>query len=104
MKNERHNHTPRSIFKEENECLLSAQCYEPNMQEYYEWQNEENNKQHNIEKVHVRANAKTRNNDDDFKHIIKHALSCTLERNDEDVSSVSELRFGTMRMCRVQVN
>lgn len=29
-------------------CLFSAQCFEPNMQGYYEWQNEQSNKQHKI--------------------------------------------------------
>lgn len=38
----------------------------------------------------VNATAKTLGNDDEFSHSIKYALPCTLERNDEDLSSVSE--------------
>ena len=42
----------------------------------------------------VSARAKTLNNDDEFDHLIKHALACTLENDFEDVSNGSELRFG----------
>ena len=31
-----------------------------------------------------------------FNHIIKHALSCTLEEDGEVATSVSGLRFGTI--------
>ena len=34
----------------------------------------------------VNASVKTLNNDNGFKHIIKHALSCTLEKEDINVS------------------
>ena len=44
----------------------------------------------------VKASANIHNNNANFEHLIEHDLSCTLERNDEDVSYVSELRFGTM--------
>ena len=52
----------------------------------------------NISKIFrfVIISAKTLNNDDEFSHLIEHALACTVERNNEDVSSVSELRFGTI--------
>ena len=32
----------------------------------------------------------------DFEYLIEHALACTLERNDEDVPSISELKCGTV--------
>ena len=41
----------------------------------------------------VNTSAKTLDNDDEFDHLIEHTLACTLERNDEDASYVSELRF-----------
>ena len=41
----------------------------------------------------VSASAKTLNNDDDFNHIIEHALSYTLQKDSEDVSSYDGLRF-----------
>ena len=44
----------------------------------------------------VDASAKTYNNDIDFKYIIEHVLSCTLEKVDEDVSYCDGLRFGTI--------
>ena len=44
----------------------------------------------------VNTSVKTLNNNDEFSHLIEHALACTLEWNDEDVSSVSQLRFGTI--------
>ena len=52
----------------------------------------------NISKIFrfVIISAKTLNNDDEFSHLIEHALTCTLERNDEDVSYVNELRFETI--------
>ena len=33
-------------------------------------------------------------NDINFEHLIEHALSCTLERVDKDVSYVNDLKFG----------
>ena len=39
---------------------------------------------------------KNLNNDDKFSHLIEHALACTFERNVEDLSYVSEIRFGTI--------
>ena len=44
----------------------------------------------------VKTSTNTRDNDFNFKHIIEHALSCTLEEYDEDVSSCIDLRFGTI--------
>ena len=41
----------------------------------------------------VKASTNNLNNDVNFEHLIEHALACTLERNDEDMSSVRELRF-----------
>ena len=35
-------------------------------------------------------------NDVNFEHLIEHALSCTLERVDKDVSNMGGLRFGTV--------
>ena len=35
-------------------------------------------------------------NDVNFEHLIEHALSCTLERVDKDVSYVTGLKFGTI--------
>lgn len=32
----------------------------------------------------------------DFEHLIEHAMSCTLEKSDEDVSSCDVLSFETM--------
>ena len=39
----------------------------------------------------VKASANNLNNDVNFEHLIKHALSCTLEKVDKDVG---DLRFG----------
>ena len=47
-----------------------------------------------IQIKHVNASAKTHNKDVDIKHIIKHALSCTLEKDGEDLSSCDCSRFG----------
>ena len=46
--------------------------------------------------VTVKTNANNFNDDVNFKHIIKHALSCTLKRVDKDVSYVNSLKFGTI--------
>ena len=43
----------------------------------------------------VKASANNLNNDVNFEHLIKHALSCTLERVDKDVSYMGSLRFRT---------
>ena len=42
----------------------------------------------------VSACAKALNNDAEFDHIIEHALSCMLEKENGDVLSYGELRFG----------
>ena len=47
----------------------------------------------------VNASAETLNNNDQFRHLIEHALACTLERKDEDVLYVSELRFEQSMRC-----
>ena len=52
----------------------------------------------------VKARANIHNNDINFEHLIEHALSCTLENYNEDVSSVSELRFGTLHEVRELLN
>ena len=44
----------------------------------------------------VKASANIHNNDVNFEHLIEHAFSCTLERNDKNVSYVNGLRFGTI--------
>ena len=44
----------------------------------------------------VKASANNLNNDVNFKHLIEHALSCTLEGVDKDVSNMDGLRFGTV--------
>ena len=44
--------------------------------------------------LYVKASVNNLNDDVNFKHIIEHALSCTLERVDKDVSNMSGLRFG----------
>ena len=44
----------------------------------------------------VKASANNLNNDVNFEHLVKHALSCTLERIDKDVSDMGGLRFGTI--------
>ena len=44
----------------------------------------------------VNASTNIRDNDVNFKHIIEHALSCTLEEDGEDESSCVGLRFGTI--------
>ena len=41
----------------------------------------------------VNANANSLKNDVNFKHIVEHVLSCTLEKDDKDVSSCVGLRF-----------
>ena len=41
----------------------------------------------------ISASAKTLNNNDEFNHLIKHALACTLEKVFEDVSNYNELVF-----------
>ena len=46
--------------------------------------------------VSVKTSTNNFNDDVNFKHIIEHALSCTLERVDKDVSDMSGLRFGTV--------
>ena len=46
--------------------------------------------------AYISASAKTLNNDVDFNDLIEHALTCTLEKYIEDVSSVSKLMFGTI--------
>ena len=45
---------------------------------------------------HIKASANNLNNDINFKHLIEHALSCTLERVDKDVLYMGGLRFGTI--------
>ena len=47
----------------------------------------------------VSASNNIRNNDVNFEHLIEHALSYTLERKDEDVSSVNELRLERSMRC-----
>lgn len=42
------------------------------------------------------ASAKTHKNDDEFDHLIEYALTCTLEKDFEDVSRGSELWFKTI--------
>ena len=42
----------------------------------------------------INASTNIHDNDINFNHIIEHALSCTLEESDEDVSTESGLRFG----------
>ena len=44
----------------------------------------------------VKASVNNLNDDVDFKHIIEHALSCTLKRVDKDVSYVNGWKFGTI--------
>ena len=44
----------------------------------------------------VKASVNNLNDDVNFKHIIEHALSCTLDRVDKDVSDLGGLRFGTV--------
>ena len=44
--------------------------------------------------VYVKASANNLNNDVNFKHIIKHVLSCTLEMVDKHVSDIGGLKFG----------
>ena len=44
----------------------------------------------------VKVSANNLNDDVNFKHIIEHALSCTLKRVDKHVSDISGLRFGTV--------
>ena len=44
----------------------------------------------------VKVSANNFNDDVNFKHIIEHALSLTLERVDKDVSYVNGLKFGTI--------
>ena len=50
----------------------------------------------NILNRSVKASANNFNDDVNFKHIIEHALSCTLERVDKDMSDMGGLRFGTV--------
>ena len=44
----------------------------------------------------VKASANNLNDDVNFKHIIEHAFSCTLEMIDKDVLYVNGLKFGTI--------
>ena len=46
--------------------------------------------------VSVKASTNNLKDDVNFKHIVEHALSCTLERVDKDVSNMGGLRFGTV--------
>ena len=46
--------------------------------------------------LNVKTSANIHMNDINFNHIIKYVLSCTLEKDDEDVSSCVRLRFGTI--------
>ena len=51
----------------------------------------------------VKVSANNLNDDVNFKHIIEHALSCTLERVDKDVSDMGDLRFGTVdKSCLIK--
>lgn len=45
--------------------------------------------------VFVKASNNIPDYDVNFNHLIKHVLSCTLEKVDKDVSSCVGLRFGT---------
>ena len=38
----------------------------------------------------------TLNSDNEFDHLIEHILSCTLEKDSEDVLSCNVLRFGML--------
>ena len=42
----------------------------------------------------VKASVNNLNNDVNIEHLIKHALSCILERVDKNVSYMDGLRFG----------
>ena len=44
----------------------------------------------------LKASVNNLNDDVNSKHIIEHALSCTLERVDKDVLDMGGLRFGTV--------
>ena len=44
----------------------------------------------------VKTSANIHMNDVNFKHIIEHTFSCTLERVDKNVSYVNGLKFGTI--------
>ena len=46
--------------------------------------------------VSVKTSVNIHMNDVNFEHLIEHALSCTLERVDKDVSYVTGLKFGTI--------
>ena len=51
----------------------------------------------------VKASANNINNDVNFEHLIKYALSCTLERVDKNVSNMGDLRFGSFDVgCLVE--
>ena len=49
-----------------------------------------------VHELSVKASANIHNNDVKFNHIIEYALSCTLEEDGEDLSSVSGLRYGAI--------
>ena len=56
-----------------------------------------------IVKTCVKVSANNLNDDVNFKHIIEHALSCTLERVDKDVSNMGDLKFGTIdKSCLIK--
>ena len=44
----------------------------------------------------VKASPNIHNNDVNFEQLIEHALSCTLERVDKDVSHCNGLKFETI--------
>ena len=46
--------------------------------------------------IYVKVSVNIHDYDVNFNHIVEHALSCTLEEDGEDVSSVVGLRFGTI--------
>ena len=49
---------------------------------------------HSHHYVHVKASANNLYNDVSFEQLIEHALSCTSERVNKDVSYVNGLKFG----------
>ena len=81
-----HTHSMRSTLSHVTEASVLAveRCYKHLVRQTF------------FEVRIVNASANTRDNDVKFKHIIEHALSCTLEDDGEDVSSCVGSRFGTI--------
>ena len=51
----------------------------------------------------VKASVNNLNNDVNFEHLVEHALSCTLNKVDKDVSDMGGLRFGTIdKSCLIK--